>query len=194
MVAPLGSDDAVSNVLLARRLRDVNGLEADGLMLEYGGIKDGSPLWTLTNPKHGPRIQSLPSELGHSEKGGKTPSAPSAPSAANQFNDLRLTVDERSPSASPSATSATDKADNAADSANACAASHNPLKNTAADSADGKDGNSHTLTGSHVCAQCRSPPNGKERQYAYGDEAIWLHPWCERDFIKAKMEEQGVRW
>jgi Toprim-like len=127
-------------------------------------------------------------------KDGKALSALSAPSAANDFNDLRLTVDEASPSASASALSATDKADSAADGTNARTVSHNPLKNNAADSADSRDSNLHTVTGNHVCAQCHGPPNGQERQCAYGDEAIWLHHWCERDFIKAKMEEQGIPW
>jgi hypothetical protein len=122
---------------------------------------------------------------------GKAPPAPSAPSATNNLNHLGLTVDERSPSASPSALSAME-ADSAADSARAGTVSHNPLKNNAADSADGKDSSLHTVAGRRVCAQCHGPPDGKERQCAYGDEAIWLHPECERFFIKAKMEEHGI--
>jgi len=47
----------------------------------------------------------------------------------------------------------------------------------------------------HVCAQChRDPPDGKEKPLAYGDETVWLHAECERFFIKAKMEEQGIPW
>src|SRR5262249_37209911 len=33
--------------------------------------------------------------------------------------------------------------------------------------------------GPQVCTQCHSVPDGKERQCAYGDETIWLHPECE---------------
>jgi len=47
----------------------------------------------------------------------------------------------------------------------------------------------------HVCVQCRrNPPDGNERHVAYGDERIWLHAECERFFIQAKMEEQGIPW
>ena len=46
---------------------------------------------------------------------------------------------------------------------------------------------------SHVCVQChRDPPDGKEQPVSYGDDTIWLHAECERAFITAKMQEQGV--
>jgi len=48
-VAPLDDGRGVSNVRLARWLRDFNEVAVDGLMLRYGGIDgcSGSPLWSL---------------------------------------------------------------------------------------------------------------------------------------------------
>jgi len=66
------------------------------------------------------------------------------------------------------------------------------LKNKGSDGSDGGDGIFPNLTGRHVCAQCHRLPDGKERLVAYGDETIWLHAECERFFIKAKMQEQGI--
>src|SRR5215831_12719769 len=62
----------------------------------------------------------------------------------------------------------------------------NPLKNKEGDSGDGSDGIFPNSSGSHVCAQCHGPSDGKERPVAYCDRTIWLHPECERFFIKAR--------
>jgi len=66
------------------------------------------------------------------------------------------------------------------------------LKNKGGDGSDAGDGIFPNLTGRHVCAQCCGDLDGKERPVAYGDETIWLHAECERFFIQAKMQEQGI--
>jgi hypothetical protein len=55
-VAPLIGDagSGISNVLLARWLRDVNEVAVDGLMLSGGGVDEaGSPYWTLVQAHRG---------------------------------------------------------------------------------------------------------------------------------------------
>jgi hypothetical protein len=35
-----------------------------------------------------------------------------------------------------------------------------------------------------VCAQCGAEPDGTEQQCAVGDVTVWLHPDCQRPFLK----------
>ena len=35
----------------------------------------------------------------------------------------------------------------------------------------------------HVCAQCGEPPDGREQFCTIGDEAVWLHPECQRAYV-----------
>jgi hypothetical protein len=129
-------------------------------------------------------------------KVGETPSQPSPPSFSNSLNDLekvacrhRAVTDEEA-----TVTSVGSDSDGAGDGDDGATVTANPLKNKDGDGSDGSDGISRNLTGGHVCAQCHGVPNGSERPVAYGDETIWLHAECERFFIKAKMQEQGIRW
>src|SRR5262249_49333164 len=127
-------------------------------------------------------------------KVGETPSQPSPPSFSNSFNDLekvdcchRAVTDEE-------ATVTSDGSDSNGDGDDGATVTANPLKNKDGNGSDGSDGISPNLTGRHVCAQCHGVPDGNERPVAYGDETIWLHAECERFFIQAKMQQQGIRW
>jgi hypothetical protein len=46
-VAPMDDRQRISNVQLARWLRDFNEVPVGGLQLSGGGIENGSPLWIL---------------------------------------------------------------------------------------------------------------------------------------------------
>jgi putative DNA primase/helicase len=35
-----------------------------------------------------------------------------------------------------------------------------------------------------ICAQCGAPPDGREQFCAIGDETVWLHPECQRFYVK----------
>jgi Protein of unknown function (DUF3631) len=39
-----------------------------------------------------------------------------------------------------------------------------------------------------VCAQCHAPSDGQERQCQVGDNTVWLHPECERFYLKASED------
>jgi Protein of unknown function (DUF3631) len=63
---------------------------------------------------------------------------------------------------------------------------------------DVTDGNSDAATARHdgaagapdpkhrTCAQCHGPVDGHERQVSIGGETCWLHPECERFYLKAE--------
>jgi hypothetical protein len=45
----------------------------------------------------------------------------------------------------------------------------------------------------HICAHCHlDPPDGSEQPSTYND--AWLHPRCEKAFIRARMADQGIPW
>lgn len=59
----------------------------------------------------------------------------------------------------------------------------NPLKTRASDGVDGGDG-VVGISREKVCAQCGAEPDGTEQQCAVGDVTVWLHPDCQRPFLK----------
>jgi hypothetical protein len=125
---------------------------------------------------------------------GETPSQPSPPSFSNGVNGLEETACRHRAVTDEEAAVTGDASDSGGDGDNRATVTSNPLKNKEGAGGDGSDGVFPNLTGSHVCAQCHGVPDGKERPVAYGDETIWLHAECERFFIRAKMQEQGVPW
>jgi Protein of unknown function (DUF3631) len=46
--------------------------------------------------------------------------------------------------------------------------------------------------GPHVCVQCHGPPDGTEEQCSIGDGAVWLHPECQRFYVRALEEAEGA--
>src|SRR5262249_16320104 len=45
----------------------------------------------------------------------------------------------------------------------------------------------------HICIHCRlQPPDGLERASAYN--GAFLHPGCEKAFIRSRMKEEGISW
>jgi hypothetical protein len=129
-----------------------------------------------------------------SVKIGKTPSQPSPPSLSKDCNGLQETARWHRVVTEEDAAVTDDSSDGDSERDDSSAVTANPLKDKGGDGGDGGDGIFPNLAGSHVCAQCHGPPDGKERRHAFGDETIWLHPECERFFIKAKMEKQGIPW
>jgi hypothetical protein len=124
----------------------------------------------------------------------ETPSQPSPPSFSNSLNDLERTACHRRAVTDEEATVTSYGSDSDDDGDDRATVTANPLKNKDGDGSDSSDGIFPNLTGRHVCAQCHGAPDGKERPVAYGDDTIWLHPECERFFIQAKMQEQGIPW
>jgi hypothetical protein len=120
----------------------------------------------------------------------KTLSALSALSAAIDSNDIGRTQEEedivRTRGGFVRRGAGHTQADNKGDNASAQIVRPNPLIKNEADRADKADNNLRTSTGSPpVCAQCGlDPPDGKERFCAIGDETVWLHPQCERAYLK----------
>jgi hypothetical protein len=127
-------------------------------------------------------------------KAGEAPSQPSPPSFSNSLNDLEESACRHRAVIVEEATVTGDGSDNDGDGDDGATVTANPLKNKDGDGRDGSDGIFPNLTGRHVCAQCHGVPDGNERPVAYGDETIWLHAECERFFIRAKMQEQGIPW
>ena len=122
----------------------------------------------------------------------ETPSQPSPSSFSNSLNDLERTACRHPAVTDEEATVTGDGSGSDGDGDDRTTVTSNPLKNKGGDGSDAGDGIFPNLTGRHVCAQCRGDPDGKERPVAYGDETIWLHAECERFFIQAKMQEQGI--
>jgi len=122
----------------------------------------------------------------------ETPSQPSPPSFSNSLNGLERAACRHPAVTDEEATVTGDGSGSDGDGDDRTTVTSNPLKNKGGDGSDAGDGIFPNLTGRHVCAQCRGDPDGKERPVAYGDETIWLHAECERFFIQAKMQEQGI--
>ena len=122
----------------------------------------------------------------------ETPSQPSPSSFSNSLNDLEETACRHRAVTDDEATVTGDGSGSNGDGDDGAIVTANPLKNKDGDGRDGSDGIFPNLTGRHVCAQCHGVLDGKERPVAYGDETIWLHAECERFFIQAKMQEQGI--
>jgi hypothetical protein len=127
-------------------------------------------------------------------KVGETLSLLSLPSLSNSDNDLDGDGNDGAAVTVGELAVTNDGSDGDGDSNKNATVTANPLKNKDGDGSDGRDGIFPNLTGRHVCAQCHGVPDGKERPVAYGGETIWLHAECERFFIQAKMQEQGIRW
>src|SRR6516165_7485465 len=125
-------------------------------------------------------------------KVSETSSLPSPLSFSNSLNDLEEIACRHRAVTDEEAAVTSDGSDSSGDGDNRTTVTSNPLKNKGGDGSDAGDGIFPNLTGRHVCAQCRGDPDGKERPVAYGDETIWLHAECERFFIQAKMQEQGI--
>src|SRR5262249_2753681 len=123
---------------------------------------------------------------------GETPSQPSPPSFSNGVNGLEETACRHRAVTDEEATVTGDASDNNGDGDDGATVTANPLKNKDGDGSDGRDGIFPNLTGRHACTQCHRVPDGKERLVAYGDETIWLDAECERFFIEATMQEQGI--
>jgi hypothetical protein len=121
----------------------------------------------------------------------ETPSQPSPPSFSNSLNDLEETASRHHAVTDEEVAVTGDGSGSTGDSDNLGTVTSNPLKNKEGDGGDGGDGIFPNLSGSHVCAQCHGPSDGKERPVAYCDQTIWLHPECERFFIKAQGARAG---
>jgi hypothetical protein len=126
-------------------------------------------------------------------RAGETPSPPSSPSFVNEVTGVADAAD-RHPTVTATVTDGGrgDSGDGRGDGGNNGPVTSSQLKTKENDSDDGDDSLSPTLTGGHVCAQCRlDPPDGKEQEVAYGDETVWLHRNCER-FFKNLVSETAA--
>jgi hypothetical protein len=121
----------------------------------------------------------------------ETSSGSSASSGTGDINDLQRTIPDRGSSAIGEGIVRDDGADGPWDDPNDEIVRCNPLKNQESDDPDDAADPLHNFTGSHVCAQCHGPPDGKERPVTYGDETIWLHAECERFFVNARGARVG---
>jgi hypothetical protein len=50
----------------------------------------------------------------------------------------------------------------------------------------GMGGAGQTVLEDRTCAQCRGPVDGKEQPYSIGEGLIWLHPECQRFYLKER--------